>query len=153
MPTSNRIESKLGRMNILLPYNTRVKRFVDETGMVEMEYLNERGQWMSTMVDEIRFKALTGGTDVFYTEFDQDWDDYTDELWVPDAEREYQEVQHWNKEYDPQYEQLSFSATEMYSKGIIERYTRVKTKEEDSKQKEAASRENPDGTGYYLAQR
>ena len=70
-----------------LPYHTRVKGFIDETGDIEIEVLNDLGQWQSKIIEQEQFRSMTNGTQVFYMEFDQDWDDYTDELWVPDAER------------------------------------------------------------------
>jgi hypothetical protein len=149
--------------DVPLPYHTRVGRFISETAEVEMEQLTELGNWVRFKVDESQFRALSGGTDAFFTEFNQDWDDYTDELWVPDAEREYQEMQSINEAYP---EPVFTTATEHWAremlkqadqnsapeKIIFRRYSSG-TEEEDSQEGEAASRSDTHGTGHYLAQR
>jgi len=85
--------------DVPFPYHTRIKQFIYETGEVEMEMMNEEGQWLSYRIDEEQFRAGFNCPNDFLTEFDQDWDDYTDEMWVPTAEREYREMQGWIEEY------------------------------------------------------
>lgn len=87
--------------DVPFPYHTKVKRFIDETGEVEMEQLTEMGNWMSFKVDEARFRAMAGGSDDFLTEFNQDWDDFTDELWEPDGVQEFREIEAMFDEYYP----------------------------------------------------
>jgi len=86
--------------DVPLPYHIRVAGYIPETDHVLLDRLDENtGEWCRYPVSEDRFRAMTVIGDSFIAEFDQDWDDYTDELWVPTAEREMAEVQCWNEEY------------------------------------------------------
>lgn len=106
--------------NVPLPYHTRVKGFISETHEVEMEQLSKLGEWVSFKVDEDKFRAMNNyGADVFFTEFNQDWDDETDELWVPDAEREYKEMVAINKEYS-YFKLWGTTATEHWARKTLE---------------------------------
>jgi len=103
-----------------LPYSVKLVGYVDETAEVDIKVLNDMGKCMEQRVDEARFIAMSGGASIDWFSFIPDWDEFTDELWVPDAEREYKETQQWAKDY-PSFGDFSPSMAAHVTRELLER--------------------------------